>query len=94
MIDGREVGNVDFNNTIIGHQTSRVTMRMDRRSHTVAELIADKLLHDRRRRHFPIKNTSKMKTKQNTINDWKRLKMIDLEQDDNRQSSISDKVNQ
>lgn len=45
FIDGREVGNVDFNDSIITrHQAGRITVRMRCRSHSIAELVVDKLL--------------------------------------------------
>ena len=50
FVDGREIGNVNFDDAIIGHQTGGVAMRMRRRPDAVAELVADELLQNWERR--------------------------------------------
>jgi hypothetical protein len=43
--DGREIGDVNFNDSVIRqNQTGGVTVRMDGRSDNIAELVAHKLL--------------------------------------------------
>ena len=43
LVDGREVGHVDVDDAVVGHQTALVAPRLQRRS-VLSELIADELL--------------------------------------------------